>query len=60
MEKQPSEHPVREAGTEARQGPLGRPVLMVLLGGLLLAVMALGKGLPLFSELAAPMPCLSR
>ncbi|ATU94585.1 hypothetical protein [Phyllobacterium zundukense] len=42
MEKQPSEHPVRETGAEARQGPLGRPVLMVLLGGLLLAVIAWG------------------
>lgn len=40
MEKQPSEHPVRETNSEARQGPLGRPVLMVMLGGLLLAVLA--------------------
>lgn len=33
-------HPAVETGVEARQGFLGRPVLMVLIGGLVLAVIA--------------------
>lgn len=40
MDKQNSQTPVRETAKEARQGPLGRPILMVLIGGLLLAVVA--------------------
>lgn len=32
--------PAQETPTEARQGFLGRPVLMVLIGGLVLAVIA--------------------
>ena len=32
--------PARETPTEARQGFLGRPVLMVLVGGLVLAMIA--------------------
>lgn len=34
------EHPAVETPVEARQGFLGRPVLMVLVGGLILAVIA--------------------
>jgi len=49
MDKQHSETPVRETAKEARQGPLGKPVLLVLLGGLLLAVIAWG-GAELFGE----------
>ncbi|WP_262262550.1 hypothetical protein [Phyllobacterium sp. A18/5-2] len=42
MEKHGSQTPVRETATETRQGPLGRPVLMVLIGGLILAAIAWG------------------
>ncbi|MGH6858926.1 MAG: hypothetical protein ACRECY_01640 [Phyllobacterium sp.] len=42
MEKKPSDHPVRETSTEARQGLLGRPVLVVLVCGLILAAVAWG------------------
>jgi hypothetical protein len=37
-----SQLPVRETAKEARQGLLGKPVLMVLIGGLLLAAIAWG------------------
>jgi hypothetical protein len=40
---------VRISGTEARQGLLGRPVLMVLIGGLLLAAVA-WAGAEMFGE----------
>ena len=49
MEKHDSQTPVRETATETRQGPLGKPVLMVLLGGLVLAVIAWGAA-ELFGE----------
>jgi hypothetical protein len=42
MDKQNSQRQVRETAKEARQGPLGRPILRVLIGGLLLAVAAWG------------------
>lgn len=42
MDKQNSQRPVRETAKDARQGPLGRPILRVLIGGLLLAVAAWG------------------
>ena len=45
----PSNRNVKETGKEARQGPLGKPVLLVLIGGLLLAVIAWG-GAELFGE----------
>lgn len=34
--------PVEETATDARQGVLGKPVLMVLVGGLVLAMLAWG------------------
>ncbi len=40
MDKQNPQTPVRETAKEARQGPLGRPILMVLIGGLILALVA--------------------
>ena len=40
--QRPSNDDVKETGRETRQGPLGKPVLMVLVGGLLLAVVAWG------------------
>ncbi|MEP7454943.1 hypothetical protein [Phyllobacterium sp. SB3] len=40
---------VGETAREARQGPLGKPVLLVLVGGLLLAAVAWG-GAELFGE----------
>lgn len=49
MEKHDSQTPEREPATETRQGPLGKPVLMVLLVGLLLAVIAWGAA-ELFGE----------
>ncbi|RCW87940.1 hypothetical protein [Phyllobacterium bourgognense] len=42
MDNKPSESPVRETTNEARQGPLGRPVLNVLIVALLLALVAWG------------------
>ncbi len=42
MDKQHSETPVRETATEARQALPGRPILVVLIGGLLLAAIAWG------------------
>ncbi len=42
MEKQNSQTPVRETAAETRQGPLGRPMLKVLIGGLILAAIAWG------------------
>ncbi|MEJ1120174.1 hypothetical protein V9K92_17000 [Phyllobacterium sp. CCNWLW109] len=44
-----SNHNVKETGKEARQGPLGKPILYVLIGGLLLALIAWG-GAELFGE----------
>ncbi|RCW78831.1 hypothetical protein [Phyllobacterium bourgognense] len=40
---------VKETAREARQGPLGKPVLWVLIGGLLLALFAWG-GAEMFGE----------
>lgn len=40
---------VKETGKEARQGPLGKPILFVLVCGLLLALIAWG-GAELFGE----------
>ena len=40
--QRPSSGGVKETGKEARQGPLGKPVLMVLVGGMLLAGLAWG------------------
>ena len=37
-----SQPPVRETAKEARQGLLGKPILMVLIGGLFLAAVAWG------------------
>ncbi len=37
-----SQPPVRETAREARQGLLGKPILMVLIGGLFLAAIAWG------------------
>jgi hypothetical protein len=42
MDNKPSQSPVRETTNEARQGPLGRPVLNVLIAALLLALVAWG------------------
>jgi hypothetical protein len=42
MDNKPTESPVRETTNEARQGPLGRPVLNVLIVALLLAFVAWG------------------
>ncbi|WP_457298287.1 hypothetical protein [Phyllobacterium sp. P5_D12] len=42
MDNKPSKSPVRETTNEARQGPLGRPVLNVLIVALLLALVAWG------------------
>ncbi|MDR6633560.1 hypothetical protein J2X72_002353 [Phyllobacterium sp. 1468] len=42
MVNKPSESPVRETTNQARQGPLGRPVLNVLIVALLLALVAWG------------------
>lgn len=42
MDKQNSQTPVHETAKKARQGPLGRPILKVLIGGLLLAAVAWG------------------
>lgn len=47
--QRPSNNDVEETGKETRQGPLGKPVLMVLIGGLLLAILAWG-GAELFGE----------
>lgn len=49
IDPRPSNDDVKETGNEARQGPLGRPVLLVLIGGLLLALIAWG-GAELFGE----------
>lgn len=47
--QRPSNDDVKETGKETRQGPLGKPVLLVLVGGLLLALVAWG-GAELFGE----------
>ena len=42
MDQEPTKAPVHETANEARQGPLGRPVLNVLILSLLLALIAWG------------------
>lgn len=42
MDQKPSETPVQETPNQARQGPLGRPVLNILILSLLLALIAWG------------------
>ena len=49
VNQRPSDNPVKETAKESRQGPLGKPVLMVLVGGLLLALVAWG-GAEFFGE----------
>lgn len=41
MTHQDGDGPLQETANEARQGPKGRPVLWVLVGGLVLCVIAL-------------------
>jgi hypothetical protein len=48
-DQDPSNRNITETGREARQGPLGKPVLLVLIGGLALAAIAWG-GAELFGE----------
>lgn len=47
--QRPSNNDLKETGKETRQGPLGKPVLLVLAGGLLLALVAWG-GAEFFGE----------
>ncbi|MEK1886361.1 MAG: hypothetical protein AAAB35_02025 [Phyllobacterium sp.] len=42
MKNNPTQTPVQETANEARQGPPGRPVLNILVIGLLLAIVAWG------------------
>lgn len=42
MDNDTTKAPVQETANEARQGPPGRPVLKILIGGLLLAIVAWG------------------